>query len=118
MAIAVLSVGVGAAAQLSLTMRKQEEANAHVARALNLLESAHRLHQLGLSPATITAILPQDPTATVTSSASALTIPAQVAAVEAIDWTVRCTPVPGQVVGGSVATRDFKATSIRESIRF
>ncbi|HVE15846.1 MAG TPA: hypothetical protein VNB29_03875, partial [Chthoniobacterales bacterium] len=37
--------------------------NARIARCLNLHEQAARLYQLGLAPATVTAILPADPAA-------------------------------------------------------
>lgn len=112
MAISVLLVGVAAAAQLSLTMRKQEEANANIARALNLLESSHRLFQLGLSPAEVTALLPYDPSVVLSSSTSTLNGPAELTNLEAIDWTATCTVVPGQA-----ATRSFSVKSVRESIR-
>ena len=112
MAISVLLVGVAAAAQLSLTMRKQEEANANIARALNLLESSHRLFQLGLSTSEVTALLPYDPSVVISSSTSTLNGPTALSNLEGIDWTATCTVVPGQT-----ATRDFTVKSVRESIR-
>ncbi len=112
MAISVLLVGVAAAAQLSLTMRKQEEGNANIARALNLAESSHRLFQLGLSPAEVVSLLPYDPSVAITSSVSTLNGPSELANLEGIDWTVSCTVVPGQS-----ATREFSVKSVRESIR-
>ena len=112
MAISVLLVGVAAAAQLSLTMRKQEEANANIARSLNLLESSHRLFQLGLSTAEVTALLPYDPSVVISSSTSTLNGPSQLSNLEGTDWTATCTVVPGQT-----ATRSFTVKSVRESIR-
>lgn len=112
MAISVLLIGVAAAAQLSLTMRKQEEGNANIARALNLVESAHRLFQLGLSAAEVTALLPYDPAVTISSSTSTLNGPTELNNLEALDWTATCTVIPGQS-----ATRDFTVKSVRESIR-
>jgi prepilin-type N-terminal cleavage/methylation domain-containing protein len=111
-AVSILMVGVGAAAHLSLTIRKQEEANANVVRALNCLECAHRLYQLGLTPAEAAAVLPADPQLTLSTEASTLVVPAEGATLEGIDWVVTCTPVPGLS-----ATRDFRVRSVRESIR-
>lgn len=64
LAAGILMVGIAAAASLALTMVSQEEANARVARALNLQEQAARLYQLGLEPSEITAILPPEDTVT------------------------------------------------------
>ncbi len=52
-AAGLLLFGIAAAAALSLTMVSQEEANARVARAINIQEQAARLYQLGLEPAEI-----------------------------------------------------------------
>ncbi len=60
-AAGILVMGIGAAAALAITMVAQEEANARVARALNLQEQAGRLYHLGLTPAEIAAILPPEP---------------------------------------------------------
>ena len=111
-AVSILMVGVAAAAHLSLTIRKQEEANANVVRALNCLECVHRLYQLGLTPAEAAAILPSDPQLSLSTEASTLVVPAEGATLEGIDWIVTCTPVPGLS-----ATRDFRVRSVRESIR-
>jgi len=60
-AAGILVMGIGAAAALAITMVAQEEANARVARALNLQEQAGRLYHLGLTPSEIAAILPPEP---------------------------------------------------------
>ncbi len=74
-ASAVVLMGIAAAAALSLTMVAQEEANVRVARALNLQEQAGRLYQLGLSPSTISSILPPEPNVvSLTFSAGAVTV--------------------------------------------
>ncbi len=111
-AVSILMVGVGAAAKLNLVMTKQEEANANVGRALNLLENTHRLYQLGLAPAEVIALLPEDPSVTVSNAVSGLTLPAEVNQMEGIDWSVDCTVVPGQA-----DVRRFTARSLRPSIR-
>lgn len=111
-AVSILLVGVAAAAQLSLAMRKQEEANANVARALNLAEQAHRLYQLGLGTGEVLALLPPDPCAAVSSGAHSLSIPAELPNLEAVSWSVDCTVVPGQS-----ETRRFSTQSMRPSIR-
>ena len=115
MAISILLLGVAAAAQLSLSMRKQEEANANIARAINQLENAHRLFQLGLSSAEVIALLPYDPSVTVTSSTSSLVSPTELQNMEALNWTVTCTPVPGQSATRSFTVRPV--TSWRAPLR-
>ena len=55
----ILLTGIAAIAMMAHTMFLQEEANGRVTRALNLQEQAATLWQLGLSPTTITNILPE-----------------------------------------------------------
>lgn len=58
-AAGILLTGIAAAAMMAHTMFLQEEANGRVTRGLNLQEQAATLWQLGLSPSTITNILPE-----------------------------------------------------------
>lgn len=58
-AAGVLLTGIAAIAMMSHTMFLQEEANGRITRALNLQEQAAKLWQLGLSPGTITNVLPE-----------------------------------------------------------
>ena len=60
-ASSVLMIGVGAACVLSLTMLKQEESHQRVGRAVNIMENAAQLYQLGIAPADIGGLLPPDP---------------------------------------------------------
>jgi len=55
----ILLTGIAAIAMMANTMFLQEEANGRITRGLNLQEQAATLWQLGLSPATITNILPE-----------------------------------------------------------
>lgn len=55
---ALLVIGIAAAALFAHTMLLQQEASSRVAIAYNMHEQSARLFQLGLSPATITNILP------------------------------------------------------------
>ena len=55
----ILLTGIAAVAMMAHTMFLQEEANGRVTRGLNLQEQAATLWQLGLSPSTITNILPE-----------------------------------------------------------
>ena len=58
-AAGILLTGIAAVAMLANTMFLQQEANGRISRALNLQEQAATLWQLGLSPTTITNILPE-----------------------------------------------------------
>lgn len=58
---AILAMGVVAAGAMALTVVAQQEANARIARALNVQEQAARLYHLGLEPAAIAQLLPPDP---------------------------------------------------------
>lgn len=58
-AAGILLTGIAAVAMMANTMFQQEEANGRITRGLNLQEQAATLWQLGLSPATVTNILPE-----------------------------------------------------------
>ncbi len=58
---AILAVAVLAAVSMTLAVTAQGEANARVARALNLQEQAARLYHLGMNTNEIAALLPADP---------------------------------------------------------
>ncbi len=58
---AILAVAATAAAAMALAVTAQQEANARVARALNLQEQAARLYHLGMEPAGIISLFPPDP---------------------------------------------------------
>ena len=55
----ILVIGIAGAAMLAHTLLLQEESNGFALRAINAQEQAARLWQLGLSPSTITNILPE-----------------------------------------------------------
>lgn len=55
----ILVIGITGAAMLAHTLLLQEESNGFALRAINAQEQAARLWQLGLSPSTITNILPE-----------------------------------------------------------
>lgn len=55
----ILVIGIAGAALLANSLLIQEESNGFSLRAFNTQEQAARLWQLGLSPATITNILPE-----------------------------------------------------------
>lgn len=63
-AAGILLTGIAAVAMMANTMFLQEEANGRITRGLNLQEQAATLWQLGLSPTTITNILPEKCVAT------------------------------------------------------
>lgn len=60
-ASSVLLVGIGAAASMSLTLVTQEEINENTVRAANYLDNAARLVHLGVPPASVSALLPNEP---------------------------------------------------------
>ena len=55
----ILLTGIAAIAMMAHTMFLQTEANGRITRSLNLQEQAATLWQLGLSPGTITNVLPE-----------------------------------------------------------
>lgn len=71
-AATVLLIAVGAACVLSLTMITQEEMHVRVSRAINLMENAARIYQLGIdtevpsgsTDPTVFSLLPPDPMVT------------------------------------------------------
>ena len=63
-ASAILMIGIGAAASMSLTMLTQEEVNERTVRAMNHLENAAALYNLGLDSALIEELLPTEPVVT------------------------------------------------------
>lgn len=56
---AVLAIGIAAASLMASALMVQNEADGNALRAYNAQEQAARLWQLGLSPTTITNILPE-----------------------------------------------------------
>ena len=62
-AAGILTIGVAAAARLSLIMVTQEEISQRISVTLSHQETAMRLYQLGLSPAEALALLPDEPQA-------------------------------------------------------
>jgi len=63
-AAGILALGVGAAASFAAVLVSQEETNLRVSRALGHLENAAQLYQLGLEPAEVSALLPEEPAVT------------------------------------------------------
>ena len=55
----LLLIGIASAALLANSFFLQEEANAKITRAINLQEQAAHLYHLGLTPSTITNVLPE-----------------------------------------------------------
>lgn len=70
-AAAVVAIGLTAAASLVGALMAKEEVNAVSLRAANLHEQAVMLHRLGLPPARIREILPEDCSETSTPAAGA-----------------------------------------------
>lgn len=56
----VLLIGVSAASSMSLSLVTQEEINERSVRAFNYLDNAARLYRLGMTPAEIPALLPNE----------------------------------------------------------
>jgi type II secretory pathway pseudopilin PulG len=119
----ILMIGISAAASLSLTMVAQEEINERTGRALNYLENATTLYQLGFSGAEITALLPQDPAVTSltvtdqTANVAGLgNMPYGEIAVTFAASSATASWSPGQWTGGdSAATRSVTANAYRSS---
>lgn len=111
-ASAILMAGVAAAAQMSLAMKKQEEANWTMARGMCLLECSQALYRLGLAPSEVLEILPPDPLITISAQTPTLTVPAALGTIEAVDWQAACTVVPGQA-----DVKNVRICCLRPSIR-
>lgn len=111
-ASAILMAGVAAAAQMSLAMKKQEEANWTMARGMCMLECSQALYRLGLTPAEVLAVLPPDPLITISAQTPTLTVPAALSTMEAVDWQASCTVVPGQA-----DVKNVRICCLRPSIR-
>ncbi|MDB4673251.1 type II secretion system GspH family protein [Verrucomicrobiales bacterium] len=70
--MAILSIAIGTATSLASTSSEVEARNREVGRVHSIIEAAHNLYQLGISPANIPALLPFDPLVTVSFGSSNL----------------------------------------------
>ncbi|MEM7700239.1 MAG: prepilin-type N-terminal cleavage/methylation domain-containing protein [Verrucomicrobiota bacterium] len=93
-ASSILLIGIAAAASMSLTMVTQEEINERSVKAINYLDNATRLFQLGVPAGEIEALLPVEPlVSSLTFSSRDLTVPG-VGTVPATTLTLTYEPTP------------------------
>lgn len=117
-AATVLLIAVGAACALSLTMITQEEMHVRVSRAINLVENATRLYQLGIdtevpsgsTDPTVFSLLPPDLMVT-SFTATAQTAPAMagIGAPEQVSFSITFNPTYDSSVW-QPATSTFSGT--------
>lgn len=101
-ASAVIMIAIGAAASLSLSMVTQEEMSERTVRAVNYLENAAMLYQVGMNTGEITALLPTEPTVnSLTFKAQTLSV-TDLGNVSAVDMDLTYTP--------SAASKDNSAS--------
>lgn len=112
----LLALVLAGAAAMALIVVGQEEANARIARTLNLQEQAARLFQLGLAPATISSILPPDPAVvSLTFSEPAVVAVAGVGNMETSTLTLVFTPSPSATVDSSGTWTAGDSTETRQN---
>ena len=120
-ASSILLIGIAAAGSMSLTMISQEEINERSIIAVNYLDNAARLYQLGVDPAAIPNLLPEEPVVdSLTFSSRDLNV-ALVGTIPAVTLTLSYHPSPakgtssaGTWTGGDKdATRQISVEVIR-----
>ena len=122
-AAGILTMGVAAAAKLSLIMVTQEEISQRVSVTLAHQETAMRLYQLGLEPTEIATLLPDEPHASsLTFSLTGVTTVsgAGIAPIEFADTTmvIHTTPAGAHVAdswngGGDSAAAETRTVVVR-----
>lgn len=115
-AAAIVAVGLSAAAVVSLTLTNQQKGHARMIKAMNHQEQAARLHQLGLSYATITNILPTEPgvvSLTITSSTPNANLSGVV--MDATVWTLVYSP--GNLLTNATDLQTNSIAAVRPTLR-
>ena len=117
-AASILTMGVAAAAKLSLVMVTQEEISQRISVTLAHQETAMRLYQLGLDPAEVTALLPDEPQAgslTFSLSGATTVSGAGIAPVEFAETSlvIHTTPTGAHVANGWNGGGDNTAAETR-----
>ena len=111
--LAILSIAIGTASSLASTSSEVEARNREVGRAHSIIEAAHNLYQLGISPTDIPGLLPYEPLVTITFGSSNLessTFPST-SPFEAVSITGTI-----QITGGE--STNITVESIRENAAF
>jgi len=118
-AASILGLAASAAASLTLSMNTQDEIGWRVTRGTALLEGAATLHGLGLSPATISAVLPRDADTSLTFGTPATETVVGLE-LEGLDITASTRATddtgswsPGSWTGGGNATPVTRTTVVR-----
>ncbi len=122
-AAGILTMGVAAAAKLSLVMVTQEEISQRVSVTLAHQETAMRLYQLGLTPAEVTALLPDEPQAASLTFSSAGVSSSGVSGVSDIEFAdttmvIHSTPAGAHAAGtwnggGDTAAPETRTVVVR-----
>lgn len=120
-ASSILLIGIAAAGSMSLTLITQEEINERSLVAVNYLDNAARLYQVGVDPADIPNLLPNEPVVdSLTASTRDLTV-AGLGTVPSVILTLTYHPSPakgtsaaGNWTGGDAnTTRQISVEVIR-----
>lgn len=121
---AILMVCIAAVTAMALATVTQQETNVHISQALSYQEQAARLYQLGLAPATIIAVLPEEPGVALTFKNQTNTTIGGIAGLERVVCEVVFQPNPatsawteGRWVGGTTDTRTNTMIVVRPSLR-
>lgn len=120
---AILLIGISAAALVANNMLAQEDANARVGAAYNMQEQAARLYQLGLSPGTITNILPANVVASQTPGTNQLFLSFTLSTntytnVGSVEQAVITMIFPAAIDrNGTIVRQTNSVTAVRPSIR-
>ncbi|MDF1853638.1 MAG: type II secretion system protein [Verrucomicrobiales bacterium] len=111
-ASSILLIGIAAAGSMSLTLLTQEEINERSIVAANYLDNAARLYQIGVDPADIPNLLPEEPLVdSLTFSSRDLTV-SGLGTVPSTTLTLSYHPSPakGKSVAGNWTGGDADAT--------
>jgi type II secretory pathway pseudopilin PulG len=118
-AATILAIAVGAACSLTLGMNTEDEIAWRVSRGMTLLDNATALYGLGLSPDTISRVLPTDSLAAVSfgTEASETVSDLQLQAVD-VSVTIRTVDdtgswTPGAWTGGGDASEKARVVTAR-----
>jgi len=117
-------MAIAAVTAMALMTVGQQETNVRISQAINHQEQAARLYQLGLSPATITNIMPPEPGVALTFKNATNGAIGGIAGMDRIVCEVIFQPNPtasswseGHWVGGTTDTRTNSMVVVRPSIR-
>lgn len=122
-AASILTMGVAAAAKLSLIMVTQEEISQRISVTLSQQETAMRLYQLGLEPTEVVTLLPDEPHAgslTFSLTGTTMVNSAGIAPIEFADTTlvIHTTPTGAHTAnswngGGDNAASEARTVVVR-----